>query len=146
MSIYRWSEAMILVDLPGELEKRDELQTVVTMLRSGSHCDVVVDFSHVHVVGGAWLARLLKIQRLANECGHKLTLCGVTPAMKSVFTIARIDDLFEFAEDRFLALTGSQPVEYALNSHRPDLAAGAAPQKHGHHQTRRDFAAVHTMP
>jgi anti-anti-sigma factor len=110
MSIQRWSEDVILVELPGELDKHDELQTVIAMLRHGGVCDVVVDFSQVHVVGGAWLARLQKIQRLVNECGHKLTLCSVAPATRGIFTIARLDDLFEFAEDRFTALASPQLV------------------------------------
>ncbi len=110
MSIYRWSEDVILVDLPEELDKHHELQTVIAMLRHGDACDVVVDFSRVRVVGGAWLAQLQKIQRLVNEGGHKLTLCSVAPALRGVFTIAHLDDLFEFAEDRFTALTSPQLV------------------------------------
>jgi len=110
MNIDRWSEDVLLVDLPEELDKHHELQTVIRMLQQGSHCDVVVDFSRVRVVGGAWLARLLKIQRLTHECGHKLILCGMVPATRGLFTIARLDDLFEFAEDRFLALASPQMV------------------------------------
>jgi anti-anti-sigma regulatory factor len=110
MSIHRWSEDVILVDLPEELNKHDELQTVLVMLRDGDACDVVVDFSHVRVVGGAWLAQLQEIGRLANECRHKLTLCSVAPATRGVFTIARLDDLFEFAEDRFAALATLQMI------------------------------------
>ncbi len=110
MSIYRWSDDVIFVDLPGKLEKQDELQTVIALLRNEGPCDVVVDFSHVRVVGGAWLARLQKIQRLVQEGGHKLTLCGLPPAIRAVFTIAHVDDLFEFAEDRFTALASPQLV------------------------------------
>ena len=101
---------MILVDLPEELNEHDELQTVIAMLHEGGSCDVVVDFSHVCVVRGAWLARLRKIQRLVKGGGRKLTLCGVAPATRGVFTIAHLDDLFEFAEDRFTVLASPQMV------------------------------------
>ena len=110
MSIHRWSEDVILVELPGELTKHTELQTVIAMLRAGSDCDVVIDFSEVDVMGGACLAGLLEIQRLVNESGHRLTLCHVAPATRGVFTITRLEDLFEFAEDRFAALAGPQLV------------------------------------
>ncbi len=110
MSIHRWSEDVILVDLPGELEKHKELQTVIGMLRDKGDCDVVVDFSHVDVVGGACLAGLLELQRLLTDRGHKLILCSVSPAIKGVFTIARVESLFEFAEDRFTALASPQMV------------------------------------
>ena len=43
----------------------------------------------------------------ADDCGHKLTLCSVAPAVKGVFIIARLDDLFEFAEDR----VGLHPID-----------------------------------
>ena len=79
-------------------------------LRDGGACNVVVDFSRVQVVGGAWLARLQKIQRLVNERGHKLILCSVAPTIKGVFTIARLDHLFEFAGDTFSALARPQLV------------------------------------
>ena len=110
MSIQSWSEDVILLDLPRELEKHSELQTVIGMVRDRGDCDVVVDFSRVDVVGGACLAALLEMRRVLNDCGHKLTLCSVAPAMKGVFTIARLDTLFEFAEDRFAALARVQMI------------------------------------
>lgn len=110
MSIHRWSEDVILVDLPRELERHNELQTVIEMVRDRGDCDVVIDFSHVDVVGGACLAGLLEVRRLLHDCGHKLTLCSVAPATKGVLTIARLDDLFEFVEDRFAALADLQMI------------------------------------
>ena len=110
MSIQRWSEEVILVDLPGNLNKHNGLQTVIAMLRQGAACDVVVDFSEVQVVGGPWLTQLQKIQRLVSDNGHKLILCDVAPATRGVFAIAHIDDLFEFAEDRFTALASPRLV------------------------------------
>jgi len=110
MSIHRWSEDVILVDLPRELEEHSELQTAIGMVRDRGDCDVVVDFSRVDIVGGACLAGLLELRRLLNDSGHKLTLCRVAPAIKGVFTIARLDGLFEFAEDRFAALASLQMI------------------------------------
>jgi CheY-like chemotaxis protein/anti-anti-sigma regulatory factor len=104
MSIQRWSEDVILVDLPEELANDDELQSVIAALHNSGDCDVVVDFSHVQTVGGAWLHRLQRIQKLVRERGHKLMLCGVPPATRGIFTIAHLDDLFQFAQDRFAAL------------------------------------------
>jgi len=110
MSIQCWSQEVLLVDLPEDLARQDELQIVLRMLHNGGVCDVVVDFSQVHVVGGAWLTHLLKVQRLVHEHGHKLTLCGVAPVMRGLFTIAHLDSRFGFAEDRFAALATPQLV------------------------------------
>ena len=112
MSIHRWSEDVILVDLPQELEKHNELQTVIGMARDRGECDVVIDLSGVAVLGGRGLAWLLELRRLLQDGGHKLTLCSVTRATKGVVTIARLDDLFEFVEDRFAALTSFQMMGY----------------------------------
>lgn len=110
MSIHRWSQNVILVELPGPWQKQNELPAVIRMLREGNDCDVVIDFSGVDVVSGVCLADLLRIQRLVNECGRKLTLCGVAPSVRGVFAIARLDDVFEFADDRFAALASLQLV------------------------------------
>jgi len=110
MSIHRWSEDMILVDLSRELEKQNELQTVIGLVRDRGDCDVVIDFSHVDVVGGTCLAGLLEVRRLLHDRGHKLMFCSVAPAIKGVFTITRLDDLFEFVEDRFAALASLQMI------------------------------------
>jgi|GEM_PF-6794625 len=37
-------------------------------------------------------------------------LCSVAPSTKGVFTIARLDGLFEFAEDRFTALASLKMI------------------------------------
>jgi hypothetical protein len=79
-------------------------------LHVGLTLPIFHDFSHVDVVGGACLAGLLEVRRLLNDCGHKLTLCSVAPATKGVFTIARLDERFEFAEDRFAALASLQMI------------------------------------
>ncbi len=110
MSIQQWSQDVLLVDLPEDLTKHNGLQTVIAMLRQEGARDVVVDFSNVRVVGGAWLTQLQRIQRLVHEGGHKLILCDVAPATRGVFTMAHIDDLFEFAKDRFTALASPRLV------------------------------------
>ncbi len=110
MSIQRWSEDVILVELTENLQRHNDLHAVIALLREEGVCDVVVDFSRVQVVGGAWLTQLQKIQRLVQAGGHKLILCDVAPATRGVFTIAHIDDLFEFAEDRFTALASPRLV------------------------------------
>ncbi len=112
MSIQRWSEDVILVDLPGEREEHDELQTVMSMLRAGDDCDVVIDFSHVDAVSSTCLADLLALQGLVDEGGHKVTLCSAAPGIKGLLTIARLDDLFEFAEDTFTALASLQAAQF----------------------------------
>jgi anti-anti-sigma regulatory factor len=59
-------------------------------------------------VGSRIFARLLELRQLVQNSGHKLVLCGLSPAIKGVFSIARLDGVFEFVEDRFAALARIQ--------------------------------------
>jgi len=104
VSVQRWSQDVVLVNLPKETGRNDGLQSVIAMLREHGACDVVVDFSQVKQVTGAWLTRLENIRRLASQGEHTLTLCGIAPEMRRIFAIAHLDQVFDFAEDRFAAL------------------------------------------
>jgi anti-anti-sigma factor len=104
MGIQEWSENVILADLSGEPQECDELQTVIDMVSNKGGCDVVIDFSHVDVVGSRVFCGLLRLQKALHDGGHKLILCGVRPATRNVFAVTRLDEVFEFAPDRFAVL------------------------------------------
>jgi anti-anti-sigma regulatory factor len=44
------------------------------------------------------------LQQRLRECRHKLVLCGVSPATRAVFSVALLDTLFDFVEDKPAAL------------------------------------------
>lgn len=113
MGIQSWSEDVILVDLAPEWREHAELRTVIDTVRGKGGCDVVVDFSHVDIVGSPTFSRLLELRKSLQERGRKLILCGMAPPVKSVFTIARLDEAFEFVEDRFAALARVQMMAQA---------------------------------
>ena len=110
MGIQNWSEDIILVDLPQEPEMIDELRSVTQIVRNRGDCDVVIDFETVDIITSSSLSALLRLQKLLTDCGHRLVLCGVPTATKSVFTVTGIDGLFEFVGDKFTALTSLQLV------------------------------------
>lgn len=47
MSIQYWSQGIILVNLPSQLQEHDELQEVMEMAHEQGACNVVVDFASV---------------------------------------------------------------------------------------------------
>jgi len=110
MGIQNWSEDIILVDLSREPEMSDELKSVIAMVRDRGDCDVVIDFSDVDIVTSSSLSKLLKLRKLLADCGHGLVFCNVAAATKGVFTITGLGEVFEFAEDKFVALAGLQIV------------------------------------
>ncbi|MDI6451727.1 STAS domain-containing protein [Anaerobaca lacustris] len=110
MGIQQWSEDVILVNLPRRLQEHDELQSVIDMAHKRGDSDVVVDFSSVDVVGCTTLTWLLELRQLLQDRGHTLVLCSVAPATKGIFTVARLDEVFGFVEDRFAALAHFQTI------------------------------------
>ena len=110
MGIQNWSEDIILVDLPQEPDTIDEIRSVTQIARDRGDCDVVIDFETIDIITSSSLSALLRLQKLLTDCGHRLILCCVATATKSVFTVTGIDGLFEFVDDKFIALTSLQLV------------------------------------
>lgn len=108
MGVQTWSEDVIVVDLPRELEGHNELQTVVETLRRRGDYDVVVDFSDADIVASVTFSRLLELRSLLRASGRKLVLCSVAPATKAVFTAVLLEKLFDFTENKPAALASLQ--------------------------------------
>ncbi|MFC1652897.1 STAS domain-containing protein [Planctomycetota bacterium] len=111
MNTIDWSEDIILVELRQKRREQDELQRIIDRVREWGDCDVIVDFSRVDVVGGTTLTRLLELRQLLQDRERTLVLCSVAPATKGVFTVTRLDEVFDFAKDRLAALAHFQPIE-----------------------------------
>ena len=110
MGIQNWSESVVLIDLPAEPEITDELKAVVEIVRDRGDCDVVVDFSSVDIITSSSISSLLKLRKLLTDCQRRLIFCSVPPATKNVFTVTGIDEIFEFVDDKFVALASLQLV------------------------------------
>ena len=110
MGIQDWSEDIILVELPVEPALRDELNAVTEIVRDRGNCDVVVDFSNVDIITSSSISSLLKLRKLLTDCEQRLIFCNVAPGTKGVFKVTGIDEIFDFVDDKFLALAGLQMV------------------------------------
>lgn len=110
MGIQNWSEDIILAELPAEPQIGDELKTIIEIVRDRGDCDVVVDFSNVDIITSSSLSGLLKLHKLLTDCEHKIIFCNVAAATKGVFTVTGLDGIFEFVDDKFVALASLQLV------------------------------------
>jgi anti-anti-sigma regulatory factor len=54
------------------------------------------------------ISGLLRLRKLLTDCGHRLIFCNVPVATRSVFTVVGLDEVFEFADDKFAALASIQ--------------------------------------
>ena len=108
MGIQNWSDDILLVELPQEPQLADELRMVTEIVRDRGDCNVVIDFSTVDIVTSSSLSALLKLRKLLTDCGRRLVFCNVARATKSIFTVTGIDEIFEFVDEKFIALAGMQ--------------------------------------
>jgi len=104
MVMENWPKDVVLVHLPHELQKHSDLRAIIDTAGRRGDCDVVVDFSNVEIVGSPTFSVLLEFRTVLQESGHKLILCNVAPAIRGVFTVSQLDDVFDFAEDESAAL------------------------------------------
>jgi len=110
MGIQNWSDDIILVDLPQEPQIADELKAVTEMVRDRGNCEVVLDFSSVDIITSTSLSALLKLRKMLTDCGHRLVFCSVAAATRGIFTVTGLDAVFEFVDDKFVALASLQLV------------------------------------
>ena len=110
MGIQNWSENIILVTLAEEPQMGEELRTVIEIVRDRGGCDVVVDFADVDIVTSSSIAKILKLRKILKDIEHRLVLCGVRNATRGIFMVTGLDGVFEFVEDKFIALATLQLV------------------------------------
>ena len=110
VGIQDWSDNIILVNLAQEPDMSEELNTVAELVLDRGNCDVTVDFSSVDIVTSSNIAKLLKLRKLLSNCKHRLVLCGLKPQTKNIFLVTGLEDVFEFVDDKFVALASLQMV------------------------------------
>ena len=104
MGIQHWSGDIYLVDLEPEPEMEEELENIKELVSEKEECKVVIDFGGVETITSSNLSRLLQLHKLLGEGGNRLIFCNVTATIKGVFAVTGLGGVFEFADDKFLAL------------------------------------------
>jgi anti-sigma B factor antagonist len=67
---------------------------------------VVVDLSGVTYIDSSGLALFIETMQRVQAYGGKFALCGLRPSVKTIFEIARLDQVFRIFEDREAAAAG----------------------------------------
>ena len=112
MGIQNFPEDVLFVDLPSEEPQRgDKLKNLNEIVSTRSNCDVVVDFSTVEIVTSVNLSTLLSLRAVLREHDRQLILCDLSAPTKGIFTVAGLDAVFEFANDKDAALVAIQKAK-----------------------------------
>jgi len=104
MGIQNLSQDVVLVTLPAEPQTVHELKAVNEILSNKGDCDVVVDFSGVETVASSSISNLIILRELLRKRGRQLILCNVAVLTKCIFTVAGRDAVFDFVDDKSVAL------------------------------------------
>ena len=104
MGIERWSDEILIVDLPDEPEVADELISLGDLIVEKENCNVVVDFGAVGDITSDSLSRLLKLQQMTVQFGRRFVLCNMEPETEHIFSATGLAGVFVIAENRFDAL------------------------------------------
>ena len=104
MGIQNLSEDVVLVTLPAEPQTVDELKAANEILSNKGDCDVVVDFSGVDTITSSSISNLIILHELLRKRRCQLIFCNVAVLTKCIFTVAGLDAVFDFVDDKPAAL------------------------------------------
>jgi anti-anti-sigma factor len=96
------------VNLAKEPQLGEELQMVTAIITDEKDCDVVVDFSDIEILTSSSIAKMLKLRKVIRDAGRNLLLSAVSRRTREVFVITGIDSVFEFVDDKTIALATLQ--------------------------------------
>ena len=113
MGIKNLSKDVLLVVLPSKGPKiAHELKAVnETVSKKKGNQDVVIDFSRVEIINSSNISNLLILHNLLQNSGHRLILCNVATVTKCIFVVAGLSEVFEFVDDKPMALATVQHAD-----------------------------------
>jgi anti-anti-sigma regulatory factor len=108
MPVHNLSEEIFQVSLSTEPQLGGELRTLNTTIRSGDDRDAVIDFACVEMLTSESICDLMILNKTLHEVGRRLVMYNVPAVIMSIFERTGLDQIFEFAESRIVALEAVQ--------------------------------------
>lgn len=78
-------------------------QDVVAELNQSTEEKVILDFAAVQFMSSSMLGKLVMIHKKCKEFKIKLKLSGISPDIRTVFKISKLDKLFDIEPDEATA-------------------------------------------
>lgn len=104
MAIESVNDDILLITLPEHPQNGNEIDLVNKMLSEDVDYDVVMDFGHVKMLTSATICSLMILERLLRGGGRQFVMCNVPSVIKQVFSRTGLMSVFEFTDDRQVAL------------------------------------------
>ena len=90
-----------MIQIHGDLDfhSSPELRAELLKLTETQASKILVDFKKVNYIDSSGLATFVELFQKMKRYGGKLALFDLTPGVKSVFEIAKLDSIFRLAKD-----------------------------------------------
>ncbi|MCO6437186.1 MAG: STAS domain-containing protein [Phycisphaerae bacterium] len=108
MSIERWSDNILVVDLQDDPAFTDDLNALIDQGEADGQTAVILDFKGVNYVNSSNIAKLLKLRKKLLTEKRRLVLCEINTNVWGLFLVTGLDKVFEFTDNVAIALAGVQ--------------------------------------
>ena len=108
MSIEKWSDNIVVVELQDDPAFTDDVTALLDQLERNSELDVVLNFVSVNYLNSSNLAKLLKLRKMLMTTKRRLVLCGIETNVWGLFLVTGLDKVFDFADGLPTALASVQ--------------------------------------
>ncbi|MFQ6672764.1 MAG: STAS domain-containing protein [Candidatus Tectimicrobiota bacterium] len=105
-TVDRLAGGVVILSIAGDVDRNTspEVRTTLLPLFAEDSKAVVVDLSGVTYIDSSGIATLTEGLQVAQRSAIPFRLVGITPAVKNVFEMARLESLFAMYESRRAAL------------------------------------------
>jgi anti-anti-sigma factor len=77
---------------------------ICEFIQSKKPCAVIVDFGEVKFFSSEVLGVLINVRKKLSALGSKVVISGLNPKLYRVFRITNLDSIFNFYDDKVLAI------------------------------------------
>lgn len=99
MSIERWSDNILVVELQDDPAFTDDLSSLLDQVENDNEVDVVLNLGGVSYLNSSNIAKLLKLRKRLLNSKRRLVLCGIDTNVWGLFLVTGLDKVFEFTDN-----------------------------------------------
>ncbi len=83
-----------------EVDIQDLENSIMALIEQVSGINLIINFCNIKFLTSSALGLLIRVIKKMHETGGKLKLCSIDPKILEVFTITRLDKVFEIYDSQ----------------------------------------------
>ena len=73
--------------------------SVMSVIEQAGRMNLILDFRNVQFLSSAVLGLLIRVSKRVYECDGQLRLCNISPKIREIFKITRLNKIFDIHKD-----------------------------------------------